>query len=117
MRHAVRWKTGLTSALMLPLVAACSKPSEELWPSVALVPGERWIAQPAERSPQWWDASIAVRSDVVDGTSATVISSLVQDRAITVHYRDVTGSYQRVTLPPGGSIAVASPPGDVFAII
>ena len=113
------WKAKRLSGglALLLLVAACAQPSEQLWPDVPLVPAERWVAQIPDRQPQWWDASIAVESDVIDGTAATVIISRVEDRAITVHYRDVSGAYQRITLEPGGSIAVSSPPSDVFAII
>lgn len=110
-------RTGAATALTVGLVAACGKQSEQLWPSVAYTPGARWSAAPAEQGPQWWDSSISVHTDIVDGTTATVINSLVTDREITVHYRDASGAYQRVTLPPGGSIAVATPPGNVFAII
>lgn len=117
MRLAGWIRATAAAALAVGLLAACGQPSEQLWPSVAYVPGDRWSAEPAESGPHWWDSSITVRTDIVDGTTATVIDSLVTDREITVHYRDASGSYQRVTLPPGGSIAVATPPGDVFSII
>ncbi len=116
-RLSVGWRRSLVCALLAMAVTACAKQSEQLWPSVALVPSDRWTAEIPARGPQWWDASIDVRSDVVDGTAATIISSRVEDRPITVHYRDASGAYQRITLQPGESIAVASPPGDVFAII
>lgn len=107
----------MVATLGVGFLAACAKPAEQLWPSVAYTPGERWTASPADTTPQWWESTIAVRTDIVDGTTATVIDSLVTDRPITVHYRDASGAFQRVTLAPGGSIAVATPPGNVFAII
>ena len=117
MQLSVGWRRSAVCALMALAAAGCTKPSEQLWPSVSLVPSDRWTADIPARAPQWWDASIAVQSDVVDGAAATIISSRVDDRPITVHYRDASGAYQRITLQPGESIAVASPPGDVFAII
>ena len=93
------------------------KPAEALWPNAGLPEVERWDpAAVFENNFDDFAGQVGVSRETADGRAATVFENPNPDRAITVYYLDISGSYQAVEVAPGARVPLAATPREILGV-